>query len=714
MKQRMNSLRCVCTVFIMAVLCTATVSAADTDLNTRLATAKAGERVVLSQNETLTQDATVPVGVTLYIPYDQTDDLDGVLDGTSKNASMDKISEDIYRTLTIHSGVTLTVNGTLTVGSVMSYPAMNGYQGHTSGAHGKIANHGAIVIGDGGKLNSFGIVDGSGTVSAQSGATITEPLIVVDFVGGANTYDLYFDHQTPFRHWAIQNIQNTLTLNAGAEFLVSCNLYASGAYNKTNVPFFAQNGLFRLKPGTSLIRTFDPNKHTDENPDLGLTTYTISGGMDVQAMKMLIQGVEVSTDSVDFAIPYNVHMVFEKGDYAVQRRLKLMPGSSLTIAEDATLTVEGKAFTVGSGETMAPALFVHNGLKQEDMSKKVYPSSAVLKKAGFSQSGMLLVDGYLVVDSGGVFGGIIQSGGSTGVVTLNPGAQLTTPRLQDGTRASYDNSTAICALQTRAYLNEQITELSPGTSYNAVGGTSWTLPSYDVTYMTTATKAEYEAAKQITDKNDLRYVDKIDENTYHKWKTETVTIQQPMTGIWTVGNAHVGEVPEPPARFSDVSADAWYYADVMYMAEKGLMKGTAATTFEPNTSMTRAMFLTTLHRMSGNATADTAGSTWYRAAVDWAKSENISDGTDLNRKISREEMTTILFRYAKVNGTAPTGAWAVQLTYADTHMISEWAVESAMYAQINGIIKGREGNRFDPQGTATRAEVAAVLHRMGK
>ena len=119
--------------------------------------------------------------------------------------------------------------------------------------------------------------------------------------------------------------------------------------------------------------------------------------------------------------------------------------------------------------------------------------------------------------------------------------------------------------------------------------------------------------------------------------------------------------------------------------------------------MNRAMIVTVLARLEGVDT--TTGSTWYEAGQQWAIEAGISDGSDLNSAVSREQLVTMLYRYA--GSPAVSG---VISGYADTDSVSSWAVEAMTWAINEGIING-VGNSLDPQGDATRAQVATILMR---
>ena len=173
--------------------------------------------------------------------------------------------------------------------------------------------------------------------------------------------------------------------------------------------------------------------------------------------------------------------------------------------------------------------------------------------------------------------------------------------------------------------------------------------------------------------------------------------------------------------FTDVASGAWYYDAVSYVYANGLMDGTSATTFEPNANMTRAMLVTILWRMEGEPVVnylmpftDVDGGAWYAEAVRWASSEGIVEGVSdtsfaPNAEITREQLAAILWRYAGEPATAANLAG-----YADGASVSAYAVDAMRWCVEHGIITGTTAATLEPQGTATRAQAAAMLMRFAE
>ena len=161
--------------------------------------------------------------------------------------------------------------------------------------------------------------------------------------------------------------------------------------------------------------------------------------------------------------------------------------------------------------------------------------------------------------------------------------------------------------------------------------------------------------------------------------------------------------------FTDVKGGDWFYDAVAYVYANGLMDGTSATTFEPNANMTRAMVWAILARIDGETVT---GADWASAARTWAMAGGVSDGTDPNGPVTREQFATMLYRYAAAKGyDISIGESTNILSYADFASISEYAIPAMQWACGSGIVTGVTESTLVPQGTATRAQCAAMLMR---
>ena len=174
--------------------------------------------------------------------------------------------------------------------------------------------------------------------------------------------------------------------------------------------------------------------------------------------------------------------------------------------------------------------------------------------------------------------------------------------------------------------------------------------------------------------------------------------------------------------FSDVRIADWFYNDVKYVYEKGMMAGTAADVFAPNATTTRAMIVTILYRLEGSpavtgtsAFVDVPAGQWYTDAVNWAAANQIVKGTSAttfapNDSITREQMAAILYRYAQYKGYDVTKK-ADLSGYSDNGQVSAYAKDALAWANAAKLINGVTNTTLAPQGNATRAQASAILHR---
>ena len=175
--------------------------------------------------------------------------------------------------------------------------------------------------------------------------------------------------------------------------------------------------------------------------------------------------------------------------------------------------------------------------------------------------------------------------------------------------------------------------------------------------------------------------------------------------------------------FTDVDPDDWFYDEVAYAYENGLMGGTSGSTFSPGTATDRAMMATLLWRLDGAPVVnylmdfgDVAEGLWYSEAVRWAASEDVvkgvGDGSNYapTATITREQMAVMLYRYAQYKGYDVSGA-ADLSGYADVDSVSDWADQAVAWAVDAGLIGGVGGSRLNPGGSASRAEIATLLMR---
>ncbi len=170
-----------------------------------------------------------------------------------------------------------------------------------------------------------------------------------------------------------------------------------------------------------------------------------------------------------------------------------------------------------------------------------------------------------------------------------------------------------------------------------------------------------------------------------------------------------GETSEP-LPFVDVKSDDWYYEAVAYAYKNELMNGVADTIFAPSGETTRAMIVTILYRQAGSPSVVSDGTAWYSDARAWAMEQGISDGTNMQSPITREQMATMLYRYAGKNGM-DVSRQADLSAFSDADRISGFAKDAIRWAVGSQILLGKNGGVLDPRAGASRGEAAAMLMR---
>lgn len=202
----------------------------------------------------------------------------------------------------------------------------------------------------------------------------------------------------------------------------------------------------------------------------------------------------------------------------------------------------------------------------------------------------------------------------------------------------------------------------------------------------------------------------------------TAALPEPITP--GADNKKPASKPEVKLPFTDVSTSDWFYDDVAFVYKNGLFSGTDSRSFSPNASMTRAMLVTVLYRLEGEPTVtgrssftDVRFGAYYEKSVIWAAANGIVTGTDStsfspDAKVTREQLAAILYRYAQYR-KLDTDASAKLNSFTDADSVSAYASEALGWAVSEGLINGASG-KLMPKGDATRAQVAAILHRFVK
>ena len=225
-----------------------------------------------------------------------------------------------------------------------------------------------------------------------------------------------------------------------------------------------------------------------------------------------------------------------------------------------------------------------------------------------------------------------------------------------------------------------------------------------------------------------KYVPTWRGHTFIGWYSER-SLMNKVSGVYLTKDMTVyagWRVDENPGTganpFTDVSEKDWFYGDVMFVYENGLMLGTSKTLFSPYGTATRGMMATILWRMEGspapkgkNSFTDVEAGKWYADAITWTAENGIFAGYGKDKfgpddPITREQLAAIFYRYADYKGYDLTVKGNLD-KFKDADKITDYAKTAMQWAVGSGLVKGKSGNLLDPQGTATRAEIAAMLHR---
>ena len=223
----------------------------------------------------------------------------------------------------------------------------------------------------------------------------------------------------------------------------------------------------------------------------------------------------------------------------------------------------------------------------------------------------------------------------------------------------------------------------------------------------------------VTDKNgdSVKLTDKGDGKYTFQMPASKVTVEAVFTAV----------EPEPEGLpFTDVTSRDWFYDAVAYVYDKGMMEGTTDTTFAPTMNLTRSMIAQVLYNLEERPEApgaagftDVAAGAWYADAVNWAAARGIVKGYDTGAfgpedSVTREQLAAILYRYAQAKGYDTTQGGMAVREFSDSASISDWAQEAMAWAVNAQVLSGKGNGVLDPQGTATRAEVAQMLMNFGE
>lgn len=321
------------------------------DLNEAVAYAQANgqSKITLAADGSISGSYTIPAGITLLIPFDAA----GTLYTDAPAAIRTTPASKPFRTLTMSEGTSITVNGAISLGG-RYFAAGGGQQGRPVGDYGyiKMADNSSITVKNGGKLYAWGFISGSGSVLAESGATVYEFYQIADFRGGSASSAM--GHGVfPFSQYFVQNIEVPLTLNAGANEQVYSGVYASSTTFTTAINFIGDTGMFKVESGSF---TKDYDEKTDR------LVFTVNGEAALNTLSLKLASMSVNSASYVLPITNNITINIQSGNVTINQDAALLAGVEVNIAEGAGLTVaNGKSIYIYDRDEWVAQNFVTGG-----------------------------------------------------------------------------------------------------------------------------------------------------------------------------------------------------------------------------------------------------------------------------------------------------------------------------------------------------------------
>ena len=298
------------------------------DLNKAVAYAQANSqtKITLASDGSISGNYTIPAGITLLIPFDEA----GTLYTDAPAAIRTTPASKPFRTLTMSEGTSITVNGAISLGG-RYFAAGGGLQGRPVGDYGyiKMADNSSITVKSGGNLYAWGFISGSGSILAESGATVYEFYQIADFRGGSASSNMG-NKVFPFSQYFVQNIEVPLTLNAGANEQVYSGVYAMSTTYTTAINFIGDTGMFKVESGSF-------TKDYDEKADR--LVFTVNGEAALNTLSLKLAGMSVNSASYVLPITNNITINIQSGNVTINQDAALLAGVQVNIAEGAGLTV---------------------------------------------------------------------------------------------------------------------------------------------------------------------------------------------------------------------------------------------------------------------------------------------------------------------------------------------------------------------------------------
>jgi glucan-binding YG repeat protein len=414
------------------------------DLNEAVAYAQANgqSKITLATDGSISGTYTIPAGITLLIPFDEA----GTLYTDAPAAIRTAPASKPFRTLTMSEGASITVNGAISLGG-RYYAAGGSEQGRPVGDYGyiKMADNSSITVKNGGNLYAWGFISGSGSVLAESGATVYEFYQIADFRGGTASSNMG-NKVFPFSQYFVQNIEVPLTLNAGANEQVYSGVYAMKTTYTTAINFIGDTGMFKVKSGSF---TKDYDEKTDR------LILSVNGEAELNTLSLKLASMSVNSASYELPITNNITINIQSGNVTINQDAALLAGVEVNIAEGAGLTVaNGKNIYFYDSDEWNSDNFVWGPCK--------FKSVAYAPGKAYNRSNNDLVDAKMDVNGSVTAIGAIYTTGSGADICSSNG---TGKYIQQGVPG-----TATATYQYNANGNKAVTiPITPAKLHNADG-----------------------------------------------------------------------------------------------------------------------------------------------------------------------------------------------------------------------------------------------------
>ena len=435
-------------------------------------------------------------------------------------------------------------------------------------------------------------------------------------------------------------------------------------------------------------------------------------------------GINAFPVAGNFKIGDKVRVTGTTSSYQGERQLAVTKIEKIADAE-APAPVEVTAAQINDGSVLGSLVKIKGTITRvEEAEGKI---QTIMVKDAAGNEARVFIDGYITKDTeveNAVVGNLVEAVGLASydnTFVLSDGKPVY-PRIRIRNRAD-----VVCTAGETPVETWSITYVTDGGTINGEYPTTYTKGTVTV-LPTNVTKPGYTFLGWFTAYSGGVQVKQIEatetgEKTFYARWQKNVLPPPPITP----GTPSAPVTPAKPAApvglpFADVSGSDWFYNDVRYVYEKGIMDGTGIDRFSPNAPLTRAMIVTILYRMAGSPSVsgssdftDVAAGKWFAKAVAWAAANGIVNGYGSglfgpNDPVTREQLAAILYRYAVYGGMTAVTLEENLGGFADTAQLSAYAIQAMNWAVGQGLING-SGSNLVPKAQATRAQVAAIIHR---